>query len=58
MLSGLLIRTPWIDLILEGSKIWEIPGKSTDKRGRLALIQSGTGTVVGVAELVAARLPN
>lgn len=52
MLSGLLIRAPYIDWILNGSKVWEIRGSSTTKRGRIALIQSGTGTVVGVAHLV------
>jgi hypothetical protein len=51
VLNGLLIRPPWIGLILEGSKTWEIRG-STSKRGRIALIQSGTGTVIGVPDLV------
>jgi ASCH domain len=57
MLSGLLIRSPYIDWILAGSKTWEIRGSSTAKRGRIALIQSGTGTVVGVADLVGAEGP-
>jgi hypothetical protein len=52
MLSGLLIRSPYIDWILGGSKSWEIRGRATRKRGRIALIQSGTGTVVGSADLV------
>ena len=52
MLNGLLIRTPWIDLILGGSKTWEIRGTRTSKRGRIGLIQSGTGAVIGVADLV------
>jgi len=52
MLSGLLIRSPYIDWILAGAKTWEIRGSSTAKRGRIALIQSGTGTVIGVADLV------
>src|SRR6266576_1472767 len=52
MLDGLLIRVPWIDKILDGSKIWEIPGSHTSKLGRIGLIESGTGTVVGIAELV------
>jgi hypothetical protein len=51
MLDGLLIRVPWIDKILDGSKTWEIRGSHTYKEGRIALIESGTGTVVGVAEL-------
>ncbi len=57
MLSGLLIRSLYIDWILAGSKTWEIRGSSTAKRDRIALIQSGTGTVVGVAELVGVEGP-
>jgi hypothetical protein len=53
MLSGLLIRSPHIGKILDGRKIWEIRGRSTAKRGLIALIQSGTGTVIGAADLVA-----
>jgi hypothetical protein len=52
MMSGLLIQTPYIDRILDGSKIWEIRGSRTAKHGRIGLIQSGTGKVVGVADLV------
>jgi|SRR5579872_1381048 len=52
MLDGLLIRSPFIDLILKGSKTWEMRGSRTTKRGRIALIKSGTGTVVGVVDLV------
>jgi hypothetical protein len=52
MLSGLLIRSPYIDWILAGAMTWEIRGSSTAKRGRIALIKSGSGTVIGVADLV------
>ena len=51
MLSALLIRSPWVNKILDGSKTWEIRGRSVSKRGRIGLIESGTGTVVGVADL-------
>ena len=51
MLDGLLIHAPWIDKILNGSKRWEIRGSRTFKEGRIALIESGTGTVVGVVQL-------
>jgi hypothetical protein len=57
MLSGLLIRSPYIDWILAGAKTWGIRGSSTSKRDRIALIQSGTGTVVGVADLVGVEGP-
>lgn len=52
MLDGLLIRMPWIDKILDASKTWEIRGSHTSKEGRIGLVESGTGTVVGVADLV------
>jgi hypothetical protein len=52
VLNGLLVRSPWIDLILDGSKTWEIRGTRTSKRGRIGLIKSGTGTVIGVTDLV------
>ena len=51
-MKGLIIKKPWIDLILDGSKSWELRGSSTKIRGKLALIQSGSGTVVGTCELV------
>jgi hypothetical protein len=52
MMSALLIRAPYIDWILDGSKVWEIRGSRTTKLERIGLIQSGTGKVVGVADLV------
>jgi hypothetical protein len=55
--KGLLIRQPWIDKILAGSKTWEIRGSNTAIRGAIALIESGTGTVVGVCEIEAVEGP-
>jgi hypothetical protein len=52
MLHGLLIRKPHLDRILAGEKTWEIRGSATSRRGPIALIQSGSGTVVGTCELV------
>ena len=54
-MKGLIIRPPWIDLILDDVKSWEIRGSNPKVRGEIALIQSGTKTVVGVAELVDSR---
>lgn len=50
--KGLIIKSPWIDLILQGKKIWEIRGSNTKIRGKIALIKSGTGKIYGTAELV------
>ena len=51
-MKGLLVRPHWIEKILRGEKEWELRGSRTTIRGRIALIESGTGTVVGVCELV------
>lgn len=51
-MHGLLIRQPYIDMILEGRKTWEMRSIRCNRRGRIALIQSGTQTVVGVSDVV------
>lgn len=51
-IKGLFIKEPWISLILSGKKTWEIRSSNTSIRGRIALIASGTGTVVGYADIV------
>lgn len=38
-------------MILAGAKTWEIRSKFTKKIGSVALIRSGSGTVVGIATL-------
>lgn len=48
---GLLLRQPFADWIVAGRKTWEIRGSATKVRGRIAVIASGTGTVVGTCEL-------
>lgn len=49
--KGLIIDTPWIDYILSGDKIWEMRSTATKIRGTIALIQKGTGNIVGLATL-------
>jgi len=51
-MNGLIIKEPWIDLILKGIKAWEIRGSNTTIRGTIALIKSGTGCIFGTAELI------
>lgn len=51
-MKGLIIREPWIDLILDEKKTWEIRGSNTKIRGKIHLIKSGTGLIVGECELV------
>jgi hypothetical protein len=52
MTKGLVIRKEPLDKILAGKKTWEIRGKATSLRGRIALIASKSGHVVGTCEVV------
>jgi hypothetical protein len=54
-MKGLIIRDPWIDLILDGLKTWEIRGNDTKHRGHTELIKSGTGMIHGSANLVSTK---
>ena len=56
-MKGLIVRQPWIDKILSGAKIWELRGSATRTRGPIALIQGGTGTVVGTCQVVGVKGP-
>ena len=56
-MNGLIIRSPWIELILNGKKTWEIRGHSTKIRGKIALIRGGSGLVVGTCEMTGAIGP-
>jgi ASCH domain len=49
---GLLILKEHLDKILAGTKTWEIRGRSTARRGPIALIESKSGHVVGTCEVV------
>ena len=52
-MNALIVREPWIDLILAGAKTWELRGSSTQAVGqRIGLIRGGSGTVVGVCNVV------
>lgn len=51
-MKGLIIKEPYIDLILNGKKVWEIRGSNTKIRGKVALIKSGTGYIYGTVEVV------
>lgn len=51
-MKGLIVKEPWISLILSGKKIWEIRSSNTKIRGKIALIKSGTGLIFGMVDLV------
>ena len=54
---ALIVDTPWILHILDdqpgwsGRKTWEMRSRATKVRGPIGLIQSRTGTIVGVTEV-------
>src|SRR5713101_7849322 len=50
-LKGIVVRQPYVDWILDGRKTWEIRGSATTIRGPVALIQGGSGTIVGTCRL-------
>lgn len=55
---ALLIKEPWVSLIGHGKKTWELRGRRTHKRGRVALVASRTGGwITGGATLVDCRGP-
>ena len=47
--SGLIIDEPWISLILQGEKTWEMRTSRTRKREWFGLIRKGSGSIVGLA---------
>ncbi|MBW6462513.1 MAG: ASCH domain-containing protein [DPANN group archaeon] len=51
-MDGLIIKAKWLNKIFEGKKTWEIRGCNTNKRGKIALIQSGSGKIVGICEII------
>ena len=51
-LRSLIIKKQYLDLILKGQKIWELRGSKTLIRGKIGLIESGSGLVIATAEVV------
>jgi len=52
MNKGLLIKEPWISYILQQQKTWEIRRSHSHIRGTVGLIKSGSGLILGSAQLV------
>ena len=55
--KGLIIRSPWLDKILEGEKTWEMRSRPTKIRGTIGLIKAGSGHVWGTCEIVDCKGP-
>lgn len=49
--KGLVIREPWIDLILSGEKSWEMRSTRISFRGWIGMIRKGSGLVSGIARI-------
>lgn len=49
---ALIVDKPWIDLILSGDKTWEMRSRPTNIRGRVGLIEKGSGLIVGEVDIV------
>ncbi len=56
-MMGLIIKEQWLNEILAGRKTWELRGRNTKIRGKIALIQKGSGQVVGTCQLVDVKGP-
>ncbi|MCP1133362.1 ASCH domain-containing protein [Paenibacillus polysaccharolyticus] len=50
--NGLIIKPNWADMVLSGTKPWEIRGRRTNKRGTIGIIKSGSSKVFGTVNLV------
>jgi hypothetical protein len=48
---GLVIDQPWVGLIADRKKTWEMRTRPTKMRGWIGLIEKGTSTVIGMARL-------
>jgi phage pi2 protein 07 len=44
---SLINKKEWLELIFDGGKVWEMRTTQTKVRGRVGLIESGTGLIVG-----------
>ena len=54
---ALVVDQPWVGLIADGAKVWEMRTRPTKVRGWIGLIEKGTGTIIGVAYLKIHCLP-
>lgn len=54
---ALIVRQPWADKILDGTKAWEIRGSATNVRGRIGIIPARSKTVSGYCDLVEVKGP-
>lgn len=53
--SALFVRKRWCDLIMSGRKTWEIRGQTCRKRGRVCIIECGSGMIIGETTITESR---
>lgn len=52
MKRALIIKKNWLDKIFNDGKRWEMRSRNTKIRGKIGLIESGSGLIVGEAKIV------
>ena len=52
MKKGLIIKKVWLDKIFDEGKVWEMRTTKTKIRGKILLIESGSGMIMGEAQLM------
>ena len=57
MERALIVKKEWLDKIFDDFKLWEMRSMKTNIRGRIGLIEAGSGLIVGEAELVDSLAP-
>lgn len=55
--KALIIASPHIERILAGEKTWEMRSRNCTIRGLIGLIRKGSGTVVGLVDIIGVRGP-
>jgi len=49
---ALIVKKAWLDKIFDDGKVWEMRTSKTKITGKIGLIESGTGLIVGEVTLV------
>jgi len=49
---ALIVKKVWLDKIFDEGKVWEMRTTKTKVRGKIGLIESGSGMIVGEAHLM------
>ena len=50
--KALIVKKVWLDKIFDDGKIWEMRTNRTKVTGRVGLIESGSGLIIGEVEII------